>query len=337
MQRREFLQKSGLSLPAVWFLGRQAFGIEPKPIPLCEQAKTVSTVVIDPETSDKTTDGKGKIWDCAASQTQFLKDSFSRHEQWLCSDKHPFNWKGPSTVAVDMSTRNTRINCAHWDWFVEPRALISIDQRDGIYIHHKAPSGCELNWYFRPLFHTVVTVMGIDQVLRPAVGSEVLQGMPSTGQDSLLYYRIEEDGFGVTTGHCEWDEIDDVMHRFKVQMCVIDQYPQVTAARRFARRYPDRVYLASHISESDAPKIWNWTTPIAPQRNGTYSLRKYTHDPVVPINVNRYRGFNEEDLGRPLGFSKHSSVKVYCQVARDILGEQAEKFDKPKRSGILVV
>jgi hypothetical protein len=105
-------------------------------------------------------------------------------------------------------------------------------------------------------------------------------------------------------------------------MCVIDQYPQVTAARRFARRYPDRVYLASHISESDAPKIWNWTTPIAPQRNGTYSLRKYTHDPVVPINVNRYRGFNEED---------------YCQVARDILGEQAEKFDKPKRSGILVV
>jgi hypothetical protein len=49
----------------------------------------------------------------------------------------------------------------------------------------------------------------------------------------------------------DWDRVHGLMREFRVRMAVIDYFPQPTDARKFARRFPEYVYLCQY-SEGNA-------------------------------------------------------------------------------------
>lgn len=52
-----------------------------------------------------------------------------------------------------------------------------------------------------------------------------------------------------------FSELDDLMRRFGVVMCVVDARPEIRMAQAFQRRFPGRVYLAEYVADRMPPLV----------------------------------------------------------------------------------
>jgi hypothetical protein len=54
-----------------------------------------------------------------------------------------------------------------------------------------------------------------------------------------------------------FEQLDELMHRFKVSRCVIDALPETHLAEQFARRHPGRVYLSYFVDSQKGSARWD--------------------------------------------------------------------------------
>jgi len=71
--------------------------------------------------------------------------------------------------------------------------------------------------------------------------------------------------------HHDFSELDDLMKRFEVAVCVIDALPETHATRAFAQRHRGRVFLNYFVESQKGATKWDFRNQIV-QENRTEVL-----------------------------------------------------------------
>lgn len=77
------------------------------------------------------------------------------------------------------------------------------------------------------------TSLGVD------IGARLHYRVTSEGSDGAIYVRA-------MGSVAEFEDLDELMQRFKVRVCVVDSMPEMHSAAAFAARFPGRVALANY-------------------------------------------------------------------------------------------
>ena len=78
--------------------------------------------------------------------------------------------------------------------------------------------------------------------------------------------------FGIYLGKRQhYAELDDLMRRYKIGLCVIDALPEIHATREFANRHRGQVYLNYFLESQRGSYKWNHEERIV-QENRTEAL-----------------------------------------------------------------
>lgn len=310
--RREFLKKAAIAgaaapLAAFAFVrGRELFADE---IPgLAKAQRLISTPKHPDFCVPSGISGKHREWGDVYHDMNTLalrlEEHFARHKHWMESTDYGDEWKGPCTPHDFKASSHrlmtfsglTSIMCLDAGVFVE-----TSKESDWVYIFHHAPSGKELNWYWRPATPFEINggpdypVMGVDQIA-PRPGKN--------GTTDILYYRIEGPNF-VTTGACgDWAYLDRLMSRYQIKMCVLDAYPERYLAEKFCDRYPGFVKLAKHVRNNSYPLYITDQNPNVVQMN---AKEFWPHAPT-------HSAYNLEPIMEAREFAMR-----YCDAARRII------------------
>ena len=304
--RRDFLKRTGMAALATPFAafafvrGKQLFADD---IPALESVKPLieSEKATDFFLPDKDYAGLERYDDMKALCTRLAKH-FGRHEHWMESTEYEETWKGPCKVdRFQFSERGCTFSGLSSVMCLDPGVKVSIaEESHWVYIHHYAPSGRELNWYWRPA--TPFEINGGPEY--PVMGVDQLCPTPNDGKLDVLYYRVEAPNF-VTTGTThDWRYLDVLMSRHKIKMCVIDRYPESYLAQKFADRYPGFVKIAKHVRGNRYPLY------VSDQCPDTVQINAHDYFKGVPT-VSHY---NLQPCTTHQEFARR-----YCQVARDII------------------
>jgi len=81
----------------------------------------------------------------------------------------------------------------------------------------------------------------------------------------------------------DWFELDNLMKRFKVGRCVVDAMPNKKNARRFAERFPGRVYMNYYSPTQRGSLKWN-ENELTVQGNRTETL-DISHNEISKGNI----------------------------------------------------
>ncbi len=134
---------------------------------------------------------------------------------------------------------------------------------------------------------------------------------------------LETDGGGQRIVHIDivddFAELDVLMERFNVCRCVIDGLPETHAARAFARRYPERVYLNFFNENQRGMPRWDEES-FTVQENRTEALdasRRAFRDREVQLP--RRSPILEE-------FAEHLSCDVKQLVENEETGAQSYRY-----------
>jgi hypothetical protein len=119
---------------------------------------------------------------------------------------------------------------------------------------------------FRPFFKVYWSTMGID------VGAKL----------HVKVSTINEDGRWETVllgEYDEFEELDEIISRYKVGACVVDAYPETRKAKEFAEKYKGKVWLAKY--------------PSAPQIETAIFRELRDDDPTPYVDISRTEAMDE--------------------------------------------
>lgn len=80
-----------------------------------------------------------------------------------------------------------------------------------------------------------------------------------------------------------FERCSELMRIFKVDVCVVEQLPNVNDARRFANRHPGRVFLAGYADLRDDQMVWGDDLSKSDKRTAEDDRSRYT------VTLNQYK------------------------------------------------
>lgn len=87
--------------------------------------------------------------------------------------------------------------------------------------------------------------------------AEVVMGVDVGTRIHVVIYRLREGKLQVLSIQAVWsfEDLDDLMHRFRVRVCVIDANPDTRKAQEFAQAWPRKVWLAYYPNIGEGREV----------------------------------------------------------------------------------
>jgi hypothetical protein len=118
------------------------------------------------------------------------------------------------------------------------------------------------------------TYMGIDQM--GGFNAVIIKERMPDGRQAVVHIEavFDNDPFA---------RCSEMMDQFGVEMCVVEQLPNVNDARRFANKHPGRVFLAGYADLRDNQMTWGDDLTKSDKRTSEEDRSRYT------VTLNQYK------------------------------------------------
>lgn len=118
------------------------------------------------------------------------------------------------------------------------------------------------------------TYMGIDQM--GGFNAVIIKERLPDGRQATIHVEAVFDGD-------PFERCAEMMQQYGVAVCVVETLPNVNDARRFANRFPGRVFLAGYADLRDDHMVWGDTIDRSTRKTAEEDRSRYT------VTLNQYR------------------------------------------------